>query len=374
MIAATVIALAFANTPLSRYYDIFLAIPMTIRISSFEIAKPLLLWMNDGLMAVFFFLIGLELKREFVSGELSSIKKIALPAAGAAGGMIVPALIYTAFNHGDSAAMKGWAIPAATDIAFSLGILSLLGKRVPAGMKTFLASLAIFDDLAAIVIIAFFYTTNISFQSLAVAICCLPVLFIMNKKGVTAKSFYLAVGAIMWAALLKSGVHATLAGVALAMFIPMTSKSGSSPLRELEGDLHSLVSFIILPLFAFCNTGVRLIDASVDMFLHPVPVGIAAGLFIGKQAGIFSFCVAAYRFRIAALPAGATWRSLYGTAILCGIGFTMSLFIGSLAFEESGVNLIFDERIGILTGSLLSAIAGYLVLHFSLPHGDPSSH
>lgn len=362
MIVATVLALLIANSPLSRHYGMFLEIPFAISIGSFAIAKPLLLWINDGLMAVFFFMIGLELKRELIEGELSDIKKVSLPAIGAVGGMLFPALIYTAFNYGDSAAMQGWAIPAATDIAFSLGILSLLGKRVPVSIKIFLTSLAIFDDLGAIIIIAFFYTAELSFVALAISLLCLPILLILNKKGITSKSIYVTIGIVMWAAMLKSGVHATLAGVLLALCIPLKSSDGTSPLKEFEHDIHHAVAFIILPVFAFANTGIDFSNMTISHVLHNVTIGIAAGLFFGKQIGIFFFCFIAQKLKIASLPTGANWPMLYGTSLLCGIGFTMSLFIGSLAFEATGTNILFDERIGILAGSLLSGIAGYLVL------------
>lgn len=367
MIIATLFAMSIANTPLQHFYNLFLELPLTIAIGNFSIAKPLLLWINDGLMAVFFFMIGLELKREFVEGELSDIKKVSLPAIAALGGMLVPALIYTAFNYNDAIAMKGWAIPAATDIAFSLGVLSLLGTRVPVSIKIFLTSIAIFDDLGAIIIIAFFYTANLSFTALAASLLCVPILLFLNWKGITAKSLYVLTGIIMWAAMLKSGVHATLAGVLLALCIPMNAKNGTSPLKEFEHDIHHAVAFIILPLFAFSNTGINFKGMTADHLLHNVPIGIATGLFIGKQAGIFVFSYLGSKFHLGSLPSHTNWGMVYGTSLLCGIGFTMSLFIGSLAFEETGINLLFDERIGILAGSLLSGIAGYLVMKKSLP-------
>ncbi|MDH7552338.1 MAG: Na+/H+ antiporter NhaA [Spirochaetota bacterium] len=366
MIIATILAMIIANSPMKLLYTMMLEIRFAASIGDFAIDKPLLLWINDGLMAIFFFMIGLELKRELIEGELSNIKKVALPAIGAVGGMLVPALIYAAFNYSDPQALKGWAIPAATDIAFSLGILSLLGNRVPLSIKIFLTSLAIFDDLGAIIIIAFFYTANISFTALAVSLVCIPVLLFINTKGITSKSIYVIIGIVMWAAMLKSGVHATLAGVILALCIPLTSKDGTSPLREFEHDVHHAVAFIILPVFAFANTGIDFSKMTAQHLLHGVPIGIAAGLFIGKQAGISIFCYIAWKLGIASLPSQTNWKMLYGTALLCGIGFTMSLFIGSLAFEESS-NLLFDERIGILAGSLLSGIFGYIVLHKALP-------
>ena len=369
LIFAAVLALIFANTPLQIYYALFLDTPVEIRIGAFEIAKPLLLWINDGLMAIFFFLIGLELKRELIEGELSDKRNIILPGIGAIGGMAVPALIYTYFNFNDSTAMDGWAIPAATDIAFALGVLSLLGSRVPVSVKVFLTSLAIFDDVGAIIIIAIFYTAKISLTSLIVAAFCIPLLAWLNKRNPESTSLYIVVGAVMWVAMLKSGVHATLSGVIIAMFIPMKSKTNKhySPLKSMEHDLHSVVAFFVLPIFAFANAGINLSGVGTEQLLHNVPLGIALGLFIGKQVGVFGFCWLGIKLKLTSLPNSMSWGTLYGTAALCGIGFTMSLFIGSLAFEETGVNLLFDERLGILLGSFISGIAGYFILRMSLP-------
>lgn len=366
---AAVFALICANTPLQSYYTLILDTPVAVRIGAFEIAKPLLLWINDGLMAVFFFLVGLELKRELIEGELADRRNIILPGVGAIGGMAVPAAIYSAFNLNNQTAMAGWAIPAATDIAFALGVLMLLGSRVPTAIKVFLTSLAIFDDIGAILIIAAFYTAKISFSALILVACCIPLLLLFNRRQVESKSLYMLVGVIMWVAMLKSGVHATLAGVILALFIPMKSKDDPrrSPLKEMEHDLHSVVAFWILPIFAFANAGITLTNVGLDQLLHQVPVGIALGLFVGKQVGVFGFCWLAIRLSLTELPKDISWSSLYGTAALCGIGFTMSLFIGSLAFEETDVNLIFDERLGIIIGSLASGILGYLILRRSLP-------
>jgi NhaA family Na+:H+ antiporter len=372
---ATAVALVLVNTPLESMYALLIDTPIEIRIGTFEIAKPLLLWINDGLMAVFFFLVGLELKRELIEGELSDRRKIILPGVGAIGGMLVPALIYTFFNAGDEIAMKGWAVPAATDIAFALGILSLLGSRVPTSIKIFLTSLAILDDIAAIVIIALFYTEKLSITALVIVACCIPVLVFLNRRNVESKSLYVLVGIIMWVAMLKSGVHATLTGVILAMFIPMKSKSNLdySPLKSIEHDLHVPVAYFILPVFAFANAGIRVIGMGFEEIFNGVPLGIALGLFFGKQVGIFGLCWLAIRLKFASLPDGITWGSLYGAAALCGVGFTMSLFIGSLAFEETGVNLLFDERLGIILGSLASGIVGYLVLRTSLRHNPNST-
>lgn len=365
---AATLAIITANSPLQHFYEMLLSTPVEVRVGALEIAKPLLLWINDGLMAVFFFLVGLELKRELVEGELSNKRNIILPGVGAIGGMAFPALVYIYFNHEDPVAMQGWAIPAATDIAFALGVLTLLGSRVPTSLKVFLTSLAIFDDIGAIIIIAVFYTAKISTSALIVVAICLPLLYWFNRRGVESKSMYIVVGLVMWVAMLKSGVHATLAGVILAMFIPLKSKTSEahSPLKELEHDLHSLVAFIILPVFAFANAGLNLEGIGMQQVLHNVPAGIALGLFIGKQIGIFSCCWLTIKLGLTQMPRGMSWSSLYGTAAICGIGFTMSLFIGSLAFEDAGVNQAFDERLGIIIGSLASGIVGYFILRQSL--------
>ena len=368
LMAAAVAALILANTPLASFYEMLINTPVVVKIGVLEIAKPLLLWINDGLMAVFFFLVGLELKRELIEGELSDKKNVILPGIGAIGGMLVPALVYLYFNAGDDIAMKGWAIPAATDIAFALGILSLLGSRVPASIKIFLTSLAIFDDIGAIIIIAVFYTENIAFGALVIIALSIVVLIFINKRNVESKSVYILIGIIMWIAMLKSGVHATLAGVILAMFIPMKSKTqlDYSPVKSLEHDLHFAVAYIILPVFAFANSGINFSGMGIDQVFHNVSVGIALGLFAGKQAGIFAFSWISIKLGLTSLPKSISWSSLYGAAILCGVGFTMSLFIGSLAFEETGVNLLFDERLGIISGSLISGVIGYFVLRASL--------
>ncbi len=365
---ATILALICANTSLQVYYALLLDTPVEVRIGALEIAKPLLLWVNDGLMAIFFFLVGLELKRELIEGELADKRNIILPGVGAIGGMAVPALIYIYFNYGDADSMSGWAIPAATDIAFALGVLSLLGSRVPASIKIFLTSLAIFDDIGAIIIIAIFYTANISLAAFVVVVCCVLILAALNKYGSESKSLYILIGVVMWVAMLKSGVHATLAGIALALFIPIKSKitPNYSPLKSLEYDLHGAVAFYVLPVFAFVNAGISFSGVGVEQILHSIPLGIALGLFLGKQVGIFGICWVAIKLNLTKLPYGMSWGSLYGTAALCGIGFTMSLFIGSLAFEESGANLLFDERLGIIIGSLASGVLGYLILRVSL--------
>ncbi len=368
LILSAFFAMVCANTPLSSYYQLFLTTPVEIRISNLEIAKPLLLWINDGLMAIFFFLIGLELKRELLEGELSDKRNIILPGVGAIGGMLVPALIYIYFNKNNPVAMQGWAIPTATDIAFALGVLTLLGPRVPLSIKIFLTSLAIFDDIGAILIITFFYTYKLSMTALIVVALCIPLLIFFNKRDVTSKSLYIMVGVVMWVATLKSGVHATLAGVLLAIFIPIRSKENPeiSPLKSLEHDLHSVVAFFVLPVFAFANAGISLKGVGAEQLFHEVPIGIVLGLFFGKQIGIFSFCWLFVKLKLAKLPSKMNWLSLYGTSALCGIGFTMSLFIGSLAFAETNMNLLFDERLGIIVGSLMSGLVGYGILRVSL--------
>lgn len=368
LIIATILALIASNSGLQFLYDLILSTPVEIRIGALGIAKPMLLWINDGLMAIFFFHVGLELKRELLEGELSDKRNIILPGVGAIGGMLVPAIIYLFFNFDDPVAINGWAIPAATDIAFALGILSLLGSRVPVSIKIFLTSLAIFDDIGAIIIIAIFYTSHISLSALVVAAFCIPLLFVLNRADVIAKGPYIFLGLVLWIATLKSGVHATLAGVVLAMFIPMTSNKApkASMLKSMEHELHSVVAFWVLPIFAFANAGIDFAGISSDQIFHGVPIGIALGLFLGKQIGVFGFCWLFIKMGLTRLPSGMNWLSLYGTAALCGIGFTMSLFIGSLAFEESGVDIFFDERVGILFGSIVSGILGYLVLRKSL--------
>lgn len=373
LLIAAALAMVAQNSGAKSLYDALLDVPVEIRVGDFQIAKPLLLWINDGLMAVFFFLIGLEVKREVLDGELSEPARIVLPVIGAIGGMAVPATIYSVINWGDPAAMKGWAIPSATDIAFALGVLALLGSRVPNTFKLFLMTLAIVDDLGAIVIIALFYTTGLSLMSLAVAAAAIAMLFIMNRRGVLGLAPYLMVGIVLWAAVLKSGVHATLAGVIIAMFIPFRKEPGEekTQLEKLEHDLHPAVAFGILPIFAFANTGISFEGLTPQSLFHAIPLGIAAGLFIGNQVGVLGFSWLAVKLGIAKLPPGARWIDMYGIALLCGIGFTMSLFISSLAFEQGGSAIAVDDRLGILVGSLLSGVAGYLVLRWSSSSRQP---
>jgi NhaA family Na+:H+ antiporter len=364
LLAAAVLAMLAENTAADRYYEALLGVPVAIRIGEFEIAKPLLLWINDGLMAIFFFLIGLEVKREVLDGELSDPTRVVLPIIAAIGGMAVPAAVYAFINWDDPAALRGWAIPSATDIAFALGVLALLGSRIPHALKLFLMTLAIVDDLGAIVIIAIFYTSDLSLLSLAIASGAIVILFILNRKGVLALAPYMLIGLVLWAAVLKSGVHATLAGVVTALFIPYKKEPGQTKtqLEQLEHDLHPAVAYGILPLFAFANTGISFEGLTIDSLFQSVTLGIAAGLFVGNQLGVFGFSLLAIKLGIARLPSGASWLQMYGVAALCGIGFTMSLFISSLAFEQGGVGMAVDDRLGILVGSLASGILGYAIL------------
>ncbi|MCZ6468804.1 MAG: Na+/H+ antiporter NhaA [Candidatus Dadabacteria bacterium] len=371
LVGAAVLALIISNSPLSSLYDLFLDTPVEIRIGALHLAKPLLLWINDGLMAIFFLLIGLEVKREILDGQLSSISQVALPGIAAIGGMAIPALIYIIFNISNASALNGWAIPAATDIAFALGILALLGSRVPLSLKLFLLTLAIIDDLGAIVIIAIFYSGDLSVTSLIFAGVAIAALFAMNLLGVKRIAAYVVVGIILWICVLKSGVHATLAGVILAFAIPLRTKEDEPcPLREMEHSLHPWIAFGIMPIFAFANAGVSLEGMSFGSLFEPIPIGIALGLFLGKQAGVFGFSLAAVKLGLAKLPSDINWRMIYGTSVLCGIGFTMSLFISTLAFDSSITDDAASARIGILVGSFISAIAGYLILSFYIKN-DP---
>jgi NhaA family Na+:H+ antiporter len=375
LVLAVVLAMMAENSFLDIYYKSLLSIPVAIQFGEFEIAKPLLLWINDGLMAIFFFLIGLEIKREVLVGELSEFSKIVLPVIAAVGGMAIPALIYAFINWDNDVAMRGWAIPSATDIAFALGVMNLLGKQVPNSLKLFLMTLAIVDDLGAIVIIALFYTTDLSELSLIIAALAIACLFLFNRIGVLSLSAYILVGLVLWSAVLKSGVHATLAGVLTAFFVPFRKEPGQAytQLERLEHDLHPVVMYVILPLFAFANTGISFNGLSMASLFHPVPLGIAAGLFLGNQIGVFSFSWLAIKLKFAQLPKQATWLQLYGVATLCGIGFTMSLFISSLAFDQDTPGFAVDDRLGILVGSLLSALVGYGVLRFSAARQQSSA-
>ena len=359
---AAVIAVAWANTPWRGLYEALLSTPVAVQVGALTLDKPLLLWINDALMAVFFLLVGLEIKREAVEGELSSVRQAALPCIAAFGGMLGPALVYSGINWGDAVALRGWAIPAATDIAFALGVLALLGTRAPSSLKIFLLALAIIDDLGAIVIIALFYTADLSLLSMGLAVGGVAALIVLNLAGVTRIAPYALVGIFLWVCVLKSGVHATLAGVALGFAVPLRSgsKEGPSPLARLEHMLHPWVMFGILPVFAFANAGVPLVGLSLGSILEPVPLGIALGLFVGKQVGVMGSTWIAVRLGLGKLPSEATWFQFYGLALLTGIGFTMSFFIGTLAFETPEYNV--GVRIGVLSGSAACGIAGYFIL------------
>ncbi|MFM9937965.1 MAG: Na+/H+ antiporter NhaA [Hyphomicrobiaceae bacterium] len=362
LVVAAILALIADNSPLSPFYDALLETRASVRIGAIGVDKPLLLWINDGLMAVFFFLVGLEIKREMIEGELSSLQRASLPIIAAIGGMAVPALVYVLINLGNPKALAGWAIPAATDIAFAVGVLALIGSRVPASLKLFLLALAIVDDLGAIIIIALFYTSDLAALPLWLALLGCATLTAMNYLGVRRLSAYVAVGVAMWVCVLKSGVHATLAGVALALAVPISASADgtASPAEDAEHALEPWVHFGILPLFAFANAGVSLAGLKLADLFAPIPLGIAAGLFVGKQVGIFGFTWLAVRMGLASMPTGATWRHVYGVALLGGIGFTMSLFIGTLAFPDGGQAA--HVRLGVLVGSILSALAGAAVL------------
>ena len=362
---AAILALVMENSFLRPLYDALLTTPMVIQVGNLIIHKPLLLWINDGLMAVFFLLVGLEIKREVLEGQLSTRAQISLPAFAAFGGLVVPALIYSFINWGDASAMHGWAIPAATDIAFALGVITLLGNRVPEALKIALVAIAIIDDLAAILIIALFYTENLSLYSLSLGGLAVLVLAILNRRGVTHITPSILTGIFLWTCVLKSGVHATLAGVILAFFIPLKTKNGNGefPLRKLEHALHPWVAYMVLPVFAFANAGVSLEGVSLDVMLQPITLGVAAGLFFGKQLGIMGMTALGVMIKFCQLPQGVGWRQYYGMSLITGVGFTMSLFIGTLAFEDMQNQTA--VRLGVLTGSLLSGLLGYIILRTS---------
>jgi Na+:H+ antiporter, NhaA family len=365
LMIAALAALIASNSPLAWLYDGFLDTPVGLRVGPLAIDKPLLLWINDGLMAVFFFLVGLEIKREILRGELSTFAQAVLPVLAAVGGMAVPAAIYIAVNAGDPAALRGWAIPSATDIAFSVGVLALLGSRVPSSLKVLLLALAIIDDLGSILIIALFYTEQLSWSMLAPAAVGVALLWVLNARGVTRPAPYILTGIFIWVCVLKSGVHATLAGVVVALAIPLEGDppEQASLLEQLEESLHPWVAFAVLPLFAFANAGVSLQGLSLAKLLEPVPLGIAAGLFPGKMIGILGATWIAVATGFAQKPAGTSWAQIAGLAVLGGIGFTMSLFIGMLAFPDT-VHAA-QLRLGVLAGSITSAVVGYLLLRAS---------
>jgi Na+:H+ antiporter, NhaA family len=360
---AAIAALLLANSPWGGNYERFVHLPGELRIGSWlHLAKPLLLWVNDFWMAVFFFLVGLEIKRELLEGELSSRSQALLPAVAALGGMALPALIYVAINRNDSVALAGWAIPTATDIAFALGILALLGSRIPVSLKVFLTAVAILDDLGAIVVIALFYTDNLSPAMLFAAAGGAAVLLALNRLRVIAIGPYVVVGLVVWFCVLKSGVHATLAGVVTALAVPLTDGKGGSPLAQAEHALQPWVAYAVLPLFAFVNAGVSLTGVTPATLLQPIPLGIAAGLVLGKAAGVFAAAWVLVRFTGAALPAQCNWADFFGVCLLCGIGFTMSLFIGGLAFEGLDGSYEMQVKLGVLCGSACSALLGTTLL------------
>lgn len=375
LMATAVLALVLSNSPLSHWYEAILNVPVEVRIGALFLGKPLLLWINDGLMAIFFLLVGLEIKRELLEGNLADRSALALPCFAAAGGMLVPALIYAWWNWKNAATLAGWAIPAATDIAFALGILSLLGPRVPLSLKVFLTAVAIVDDLGAILIIALFYTADLDLLSLGIAALCLLALVTLNRLHVTRIAAYMLIGVVLWVSVLKSGVHATLSGVAIAFAIPMRApgKPRHSPVERLEHTLHPWVAFAILPLFAFANAGVPLVGLTREALLHPVTLGIVTGLFFGKMIGVFGASWLAIKSGLAAMPAQSTWTALFGVALLCGIGFTMSLFIGTLAFGGESGDLSVAVRLGVLGGSTISALGGYILLRLFLRQEDPAA-
>ncbi len=368
LMLAAVLALILANTAYAHLYTEVFETHLIIGFGNYTLDKELIHWINDGLMAIFFLLVGLEIKREVMRGELSSPAKAALPVIAAIGGMAAPALVYVLLNLGDPTTLRGWAIPAATDIAFALGILMLLGARAPLSLKIFLTALAIIDDLGAIVIIALFYTQDLSMGALYGGLACVAALVALNVLGVRKSTPFILIGVILWVCVLKSGVHATLAGVALALAMPLgeRGKDQRDLAGEMEHELHPWVAYAILPLFAFANAGVSLQGLTVAQLLAPVPLGIAMGLFLGKQIGVMGFIWLGKALHLCKLPEDVTWTHIYGVALLTGIGFTMSLFIGTLAFEHSP-QFADDVRLGVLGGSILSGLAGYLVLRFVAP-------
>ena len=361
---AAVLAIIVDNSSWAHYYHDILHHVWTLHLHVVVLSKSIHHWVNDGLMTIFFLLVGLEIKRELFEGELSSLSQASLPGIAAIGGMVVPGMLYWIMNHADSTALRGWAIPTATDIAFSLGILSLLGRRVPLSLKVFLMALAIFDDMGAIIIIAIFYTPHVHVYLLAGVAVMFGVLIVLNRLRIHALSLYLIIGAILWFCLLRSGVHATLAGILLAFTIPLNHHNTHriSPLHRLEHALNPWVAFLVLPLFAFTNAGINFSELPLTQVLSAIPLGIFVGLFIGKQIGITGFAWLAIKCGVARLPTGVKMSSLYGVSLLCGVGFTMSLFIGSLAFDSFSESYEALVRVGVIGGSLISGLLGYVIL------------
>jgi NhaA family Na+:H+ antiporter len=363
LIAASVLAIIFANTGFYGIYEAFLHMKITVLIGNVGFDKSLLHWVNDGLMAIFFFIVGLEIKREFLKGTLSSKESLVLPFAAAIGGMAIPALVYYYIAKDTPELIDGWAIPAATDIAFALGILGLLGSRIPISLKALLTAIAVIDDIGAVIIIALFYTADLSTSALIMSAICVAGLFTLNKMKCTRTAAYIMIGFILWASVLKSGVHATLAGVITALFIPLDVKNedGHSIAHHLEHSLHPWVAYAILPLFAFANAGVSFEGITLEKFTSPVTLGIFCGLFLGKQFGIFASIFTVIKLGLTKMPKDMGWAHLYGLSALCGIGFTMSLFIGTLAFSTPGMES--SVRLGVIVGSLMSALLGSAILY-----------
>lgn len=366
LILAAIVAMVMANSPLWTVYEGFLHLPVVVQVASLDLSNSLAHWINDGLMAAFFLVIGLEVKKELVEGSLAGRDKAMFPVVAAIGGMVLPALLYLAFNVGDEVTRSGWAIPAATDIAFALGVMALLGSRVPTSLKAFLMALAIIDDLGAIVIIALFYTKTLSGMALLGAALTIVAMALMNRRGVGNKVAYMAAGAVLWVFMLKSGVHATLAGVITGFFIPLGGKDNSRPLDGLIHQLHPWVTFLVLPLFAFANAGVSLSGITLSSLGGSLPLGIMVGLIVGKPLGIFGFCWLALKVRLVSLPPSVSLKLIFPVSVLCGIGFTMSIFISSLAFEGMGEAYMTYSRLGILIGSTLAAVLGYTLLKRAL--------
>lgn len=366
LLIATILALVFQNSNLTHnFYQAFLHFPIIIGFGDLMLNKPLEFWVNDVLMAIFFFSIGLELKREMIEGQLRHFSRVFLPSFAAIGGVIAPAIIFSIINWGDSFAMRGWAIPTATDIAFAVGVLAILGKRVPSGLKIFVLTLAIMDDLCAIVIIALFYSTEISIFYILIGLICAVVLILMNKKGIDCKAPYILVSILLWICVLNSGIHATIAGVIAAFTIPIyNKKTGSSMLKDMEHSIGNYVNFIILPIFAFANAGVDIRGVAPSEILNPVPLGIIAGLFFGKQIGIFLFSYIVIKLKFAPMPENSNWVQLYSIAIICGIGFTMALFVDNLAYAPNPNLYDHTDKLAILLASLISGVVGYIVARF----------